>query len=79
MRCILIRVLLVLVLASAAPHASAAGKQVAPHLTAPDWLSGTYSYDGAGNITQIGPSNENKSSMFSYDLACRLKGPFRFA
>jgi RHS repeat-associated protein len=50
------------------------GPKVAP----PTWSSGTYAYDGAGNITQIGfgtgsdTNGDGKSSAYVYDGSSRL-------
>jgi RHS repeat-associated protein len=38
----------------------------------PTWNSGNYSYDGSGNIYNIGPDREGKASAFYYDLESRL-------
>ena len=41
-------------------------------LTAPEWTSGAYSYDGAGNIVSIGPDSDQKTDRYAYDALSRL-------
>jgi len=36
------------------------------------WTTGTYSYDGSGNITSIGPNSDAKTNVYRYDTIGRL-------
>ncbi len=37
------------------------------------WSTGTYVYDGSGNITSVGPNSDNKTDLYRYDAFGRLK------
>src|SRR5205823_5866981 len=44
-----------------------------PMFAPPTWSSGTYSYDGTGNISAIGQASDGSSNTYIYDEDSRLK------
>lgn len=43
-----------------------------PQQEAPNWTSGTFQYDGAGNIVALGNNGDGLSTAYGYDLLSRL-------
>jgi len=44
----------------------------APLAIASPWTTGTYTYDGSGNIASIGPNSDTRTNVYRYDTIGRL-------
>jgi RHS repeat-associated protein len=55
------------------PVPDAPSRRPAASQTPPTWSSGTYVYDGAGNISSIGTAGDGTATTYTYDPFSRLK------